>query len=707
MPAPIATSRFAGRGLKVRSLLRSYPDVIPAVTIWMSVLVALIVAFQIFTVRDEAQPAGTSQAFSVQEIRTESKAEAVAVIQSVASSMQCNIYKVQPSSTNSNSARTLYAFVGDVQLFDRNGGYHYPTFSQQLNRTIVRSSTDITTQDLRGRYVLELQSDAMAELLSRLEKGGVLAQESSLSGWGIAAFGLTQGHLLGPIAIVVVSLVLVIANATTRNRKVHAIKRLHGYSSARILVAEAWQLTRIFLFSAASAALLATIFLAAYNQLAQFSEFAGQVGVVWGFLYVTLLAVLVGAYVFLPRLNIPAVLAGERATRRNAVLAAMTQVAVMAILVATTSAALGRIDNLQDFSRVENHWREGQPLYALRLSVQSTHADDMADAPGLFEVFSQMEQSGSMLMAGYKGGAQSIPEIPPQAPEGDASLIVNNAFLAREAIRDDQGRVIEGLPEENNQFTLLVPASYGGDTEALLDDYVEYFHTFACVVGREDEDYSCDPEGHVARTMPGQDVFIFNGTYFLPAEMQERLTLHDPVVAVVSTRSGLVSPMEYLSYMSRDDVLVADPDGVDRALMSAGIRDIVQGIDNAADAVDASIDISRRELFIDTFSLAFGWLAIALAVSVGVAVYCDRRKRQLFVEYIHGYTFLKRHGSFIALAALLSSAGVAIAGTLGGSDVGVRELAAAGTALCLQVALAVIAVRYYERKFRGDMIKRY
>jgi len=367
---------------------------------------------------------------------------------------------------------------------------------------------------------------------------------------------------------------------------------------------------------------------------------------------------------------------------------------------------MNRVEAIKGSLAVSTYWSEGDALYALRLSGTGTHEDDVRDAPGLAAVIADLERADKVLLIGFKGDVGDDAGKPTD-PEGSDAMIVNNHYLERQVVHDAEGRRIAGLAGGKDAFTLLVPRSYDGDPQALLARYVAYFKDFACTVRRADHAFSCNPHGKIVVTERGQDLFTYSGTAFLPAEMQTQMFVHDPVIAVVPAVSGLISPMEYLSYSSRDDVLFSDPAALSDGLRAQGSGGSFQGIDNAADAVTTSVALAQRQLTMDAFGLVLGWAVLVLSSAVMIALYCDRRKRPMFVELIHGYSFARRHWRYLAGSAVLSVLGIGLAGLAGGSLTRGREVVVATAFLTAQMVISLVAIRIYETRFRADFIKRY
>lgn len=681
---------------------------IAAAAVWMAIAFTAIVAFQVVVTVDEVQPAGTRTAFDVVALDASSKGVAVETIDAAARGLHRNVYKVQPDPQGSMQGRVLFAFVGDPDAFEARGGDRYEDVSPTTMSTRVLSSSQITTEDLRGRYVSDASAEEIDRMVETLTEQGVEARRADVGAPALLAYSVSQANLTGPFVVILLALGLALSYSAARHRKVYAVRELHGYRRASDVGAELRSATVVFAAGTVVTVVVGLPTLAMYNGLHHLATLARVAAVALTVLYLVVVALVVVAVVSTPRGDVPDVLKGERATVREGVLAAVTQVVVLAVVIATTSAATARLDAVGGTLAELGRWTTGDPLYALRLSTTGTHQDDLTAAPGLAEAITALDERGEVLLVGFQGDLTDDTDgAAAAAPSGARSLLVNDAYLERETVLDTDGRRIRHLDGGPDRFTLLVPQSYPGDVDALLGEYVTYFRDFACTSGDPDPDASCSPVGTVVRTAAGQQLFAYNGTGFLPAQMQERMFVDDPVVAVLQVDSGLLSPMEYLSYASRDDVLFGDPSTLDRELRAHGVAGAFQGIDNAADAVTTSVALSQRQLRMDAVGLVLGWVVLVLSSVVMVTVYCDRRRRPMFVELIHGRSFVERHWRYAVAAGCLSLVGTGVAGVVGNALTHGRDVATAAISVAVQLVVALTAVTVFEARFRADFVKRY
>ena len=679
---------------------------IERLTIWASLILTIVVTFEMLITIDQELPAGTGTSFTVERVDTATKADAVRAIAQASRNLGINVFKIQPSFRDSMKSRVLVAFVGDQKSFQRNGGYDYPSFSTRDQSTKVVSFEEITTQDLRGSYATNADRSHMEQLAKALSRSRIVVDESRGLWMNATVYALGKGGLWAGVAIIAITLVVSTAYSLSRNRKIHAVKAMHGYTSGRILVGELVPLLATLAVGLMTIALVGLPFLWLVNGFHQ----------IWRLLRALLIAVTVlTAYlVFLAlalggagtfRDRIPAVLNGEGDELRDGIIAGFAQFMVVAVLFGTISGSLNRISAVQSTSRSLAQWSRISDQYVLRLSLNTTQEDELREAPPLMKVIEDLDSRGKAMLVGYnKFGSDYYDDS--YEPDGADSMIVSPNYLDKQPIAGLDGKPVRVVGKDIGAFTLLVPSSYKGDPRALLKKYAEHFKGMCQEdVAQKQKPNSCNPHGVLVRTRSGQDISLFSGTQFMPAEDQQKLSLKDPVVAVTSPSSRLISPMGYLSYTSMDSVLFSDPELLQSKLDHYGISGNFQGIDNAKDSVAYTLSLSRNEQRGDIIAISFGLAAAMMAILVCSAAYCARRRRLSFVQFIHGYGFFKRHGGFLVMqntGVLLVLMAVGIIGSMNK----VTDLVAGTLLFAVSSLIMAITVSVYESRFRADDIKR-
>ena len=679
---------------------------IQRLTIWASLILTMVVTFEMLITIDQELPAGTGTSFTVERVDTATKADAVRAIAQASRTLGINVFKIQPSFRDSMKSRVLVAFVGDQKSFQRNGGYDYPSFSTRDQSTKVVSYKEITTQDLRGSYATNADRSHMEQLAKALSRSRIVVDESRGLWMNATVYALGKGGLWAGVAIIAITLVVSTAYSLSRNRKIHAVKAMHGYTSGRILVGELVPLLATLAVGLMTIALVGLPFLWLVNGFHQIWRLlrALLIAVTVLTAYLVFLAlVLGGAGTFRDR--IPAVLNGEGDELRDGIIAGFAQFMVVAVLFGTISGSLNRISAVQSTSRSLAQWSRISDQYVLRLSLNTTQEDELREAPPLMKVIEDLDSRGKAMLVGYnKFGSDYYDDS--YEPDGADSMIVSPNYLDKQPIAGLDGKPVRVVGKDIGAFTLLVPSSYKGDPRALLKKYAEHFKGMCQEdVAWKQKPYSCNPHGVLVRTRSGQDISLFSGTQFMPAEDQQKLSLKDPVVAVTSPSSRLISPMGYLSYTSMDCVLFSDPELLQSKLDHYGISGYFQGIDNAKDSVVYTLSLSRNEQRGDIIAILFGLAAAMMAILVCSAAYCARRRRLSFVQFIHGYGFFKRHGGFLVMqntGVLLVLMAVGIIGSMNKvADLVAGALLFAGSSLIM-----AITVSAYESRFRADDIKR-
>jgi putative ABC transport system permease protein len=674
---------------------------------WVSMILAAVLSVQMFIALDQALPDGMVSSFEIDRIEAVDKTSAVEAISKVAKNNGASIEKIAPSQHDSLSGRDLFVFGLGEKDFSMQGK-DYPSFSRQM---LVRSypASAITTQDLRGSYAANIDSARMQKMMKELQDNGIFGRVEVYPFLNVLSFALGQQSLFAACAIDVLTLLVAFSYAMSSRRKTHALKTLHGYTSGHIVRDEIADCSLSFVIGIAVLAVCGLAFLGVYNHFHQLLRFLPLVCfmIVLLYLFCLFLVLVLGGAATL-RLRIPQVVNGEQMSLRDGLLSFVVQTVVLVLIFATGSGTMWRIDSIDRTIDSLSQWNRIPRAYALRLGINVTTQEQYKSAKSVLSVVRNMDREGKVLMSVYDAdpathGDVAKNDVSPFAPGGVRSLSVNPRYLQLQPVYASDGKRVTVGKTGSDDFTLLIPQSYQGDENALLGQYVRYFKSWCTEDGGSLP--SCSPHGSVVRTRTGQRISTFNGTLPLTAEDQQVLDLRDPVVAVVSVQSNLLIPDLYLDYISTDDLLFFDAQELDRLLKQYGIRQNFQGIDNAADSVNVALQSSRREQTGDVFGLALGVMSLIVSVLACAAVYCERRRRISFVELIHGYSFIRRHGSFllVALTCAVISMGVTFfaAGMSHVRDVVFAVFLFAGFALLLLSAL-----RVYEAKFRADDIKR-
>lgn len=669
--------------------------------ILLSVLVFFTVSQAAFSLLDESLPYGSQGTISITQIETASKTEAIAKISEIAQKNRVNLLKIQPKLDDSSSSWVLYAFVGDKEAYQRDYGSGYPNFSPGSGSVTVKSAVEITTEDLRGKYAVTGDSSTVQQVAADLNDARIVAQPDHVSSAIAWVLAIGRTHLAGVIAAAMVTLALVLAYWVSQQKKVYAIRKIHGYSGRSKMLYTLGQTGYDLILSFLMVFIGGNGYLYFHNSFAQFTRFWIFCSTAMGVLAVFVLAVTICSILLFGNVNVVKAIKGEKDVLKVGILAVIVEVLLITIVAVTVNSTVARSDAVRDALQASQAWDTGKPLYALRLSVTGTHTDDEKAAPLFNEVVHRMDSEGKMLLA-YQD--HSLNEDHPYAYGGPRSIIVNNNYLSRQKIFDINGKRVINLPQEKDAFFILVPENYPGSIEQLSRDYSKQLASM-CRFGMGDNVAPCKPHPTVITIKSGQRLPTYGQTADMPIEYQGQALVTDPVLTVVNAKSDLIAPLDYISYASSGALLFEDPEMLRSLLEQKGILENFQGIDNAADSVTRSIQISRNEIKMDVFSLILSTITFIIAIFILAMAYCDRNKKIIFVRKIHGFRFYARHRAYVYLTTAVCILSAVLAVVIYHPKPLINSFTASGLTL-VALILTMIVLHVYEKRMQADYIKR-
>ncbi|AZR01387.1 DUF1430 domain-containing protein [Trueperella pyogenes] len=672
--------------------------------ILLSVFIFFITAQTALTVLDGDMPYGTRSIFTISRVDTATKADAISAVSNIAKKNKVNIVKIQPKLEDAAFSRILYVFKGDEDAYEEIYGAGYPDFSPDTGSVEIRDASQLTTEDIRGKYAISGGNVSVDEIVSDLNAAHLVA-ESIYSALIIVDLGLLaigRTHLAGVIAIVLVTLVLLVSYGVSQQKKIYAVRKIHGHSKRSNLLYSLSQILRDFIVAVLVIFVGGSCYLYVRNGFAQFARFWLICSAWLVFLAAFITVVTVCAVILFGSVNVPRAIKGEKDVVKVGVLSAVVQVAVIVIVTAVLNSSIARIAALNDALKADAVWHEGEPLYKINLSLTGTREDDLAVAPLFADMVGALENDGKVLLVFQDSQFAGLPS--PYYFGAEKSLVVNNNYLGRQNIVDTTGKRLSQLPEEKDTFFLLIPENYPGDAEQLGNEYSEYL-SHSCRFDVEDKSLGCSPRVNIIRTKAGQTLPTYGKTKDMPVDDQRPALVEDPVVAVVSAKSELLGPMIYLSYSSTENLLFEDVNTLKARLIQKDILSHFQGIDNAADAVARSVQLTRQQISLDILSMILASIAFVVSTFILAMVYCDRNKKMIFVRKIHGFRYYARHRAYIYMCAALCALSAAAAVAIYHPNLLMDSMRAGiVAAIALGIALGVLTV--YEKRMQADYIKR-
>ncbi|MBF6467203.1 hypothetical protein IU427_18730 [Nocardia beijingensis] len=247
-------------------------QLVSRVVIAFGFTLAAIISVAHFGLREQAHTLRGTTEFVVDDFdKSLSKAAIWGSFSAVTSQNAVNIYKLNFGKDSHD--RIFFEFIGSTerrQLLATDG--HYTSFDPKL-RTTFRPDTDITTEDVRGRYAIDGAESTKRIALAELGRLGfnvsIWDQDSGPLLWD----SLGRSHLLTVFVVIALCCTLVVGYSAFSATKEYAVKQLHGYGRVRIIAEYLIELIVTCAAIAATVAMATIVYLWFYNKFARFGAF--------------------------------------------------------------------------------------------------------------------------------------------------------------------------------------------------------------------------------------------------------------------------------------------------------------------------------------------------------------------------------------------------------------------------------------------------
>ena len=633
-------------------------------------VICCAVTFLYQTALDNYLPVGQSTVIRIDALAPNvTKAEAADALIRIAEDARRNIYKVTPDPENPDKGRILFGFIGDpTASIERLADGGYPSFDPSRT-TDLRSWTRLEPQDMRGMYVSNFSPAEGRDLVIRLGSVGLEATLGPpLDGLAMASI-LFGPPRLGPAVLVALAGLLVsTAFYSAKRFRVIAVREAHGDPFAGALLRETGFCLRAFVIIYGSLLAVAVALLFLYNGLNQGGPVIATVLGLSLIGLVPAVTVLVALCLACRRWPLAETVKGRAPLKFLLSAAAVAQIVGLAVVFPSVSALAATIERIQHDSRLDDQWIEARDLVTTRFGGTNTPADFMAAAPLMGGIARAEDRAGRLIIAWPFQLASNDSLETARATD----LVVNAQYLDRQVVLDQTGDRIPG-PRSSDQLLLLIPESQKEQKEQLESRAVQWLELQRNVQKRT---------GAIPQIVPvlmqsGQQLFNYHSSSAVQGSAQL-----DPVVLVMPADSTALSDDFFVSAASSGGLLFSDRTHLESLARTSGIDKYLMSVDSVSELALEERAQRLSELRMKTGELALMVAVVVTLISVVSAAYCERDRRRLFLERIHGRSFVSRHLRF-----LIAAAGGALA-VLGGCIV----LRTAGSGAGLMANTGVIAV---------------
>jgi len=589
-------------------------------------------------------------------------------------------------------------------------------------------------ENLRGTYLIDSQDgqvvDRIKTELTSPKIGFELTDEPQTSAWKELANQEMNQFLIIVLVIVLMLIMLSFLYYILLNFKELAIRKMFGYTNKELIFKRLIiENIRIHGISLGLVAIGQGIALYFYNHWQKWLSFSGE-WMVWQLLF-TIGSILLGmiTYFMVYHIRIGEMLKNRKPLKLVQFLNYSSKFIFSLLLVVLFIQLLDHYLELKAQTANKEKW-ETTKHYAF-YEYQNSSTGDRAvweyetglKSQKLFELASQ---KGAMLVKPSNGivfkemienqqgehpsigGTQNEKEYDPD--EGNA-LQVNGNYLKNNPVYDLNGKRVEIQEEYGDYLIILVPQKYRAQENELLKRYKDWYQFKRYI----DEDMYLKRMGKKAKPHQKVEVkivYIRDGQrhflYHPELAKENQNYIKDSVLVLINSRN--MGGDSYLNYMTNRYFFpyVTKPENPVEELREdialAGLKETIVSTPSLYSVVDEYLVELERELTINLF-LGLVILIVEIVITVFLVLnYLERNKLIHAVKKLSGFSFFKRHLSFIGMVVLLWIL-LGVGGwVLNLSDVKTLTLLIAAC-LVVEGVLVYAVIKVAERKKTKDVLK--
>ncbi|WP_280263277.1 hypothetical protein [Nocardia abscessus] len=675
-------------------------QLVPRVVIAFGFTLAAIISVAYFGLREQAHTLRGTTEFVVDDFDSSlSKEDLYSSFSTVSAQNTVNIYKL--SFGEDSHRRIFFEFIGNPErklLTSDNG--QYTTFDPRL-QTIFLPATDITTQDIRGRYAIDGTESAKRRTIAELSGLGfniaIWDQDYGPLVWD----SLGRSHLLTVFVVVLLCCALVVGYSALSSTKDYAVKQLHGYGRTRIIAEGLVEVVATCIVIATAVAIATAVYLGFYNDFARFDAFLPTLLAPFGALL--LLLVLVKTSAIAIAISLPnsdgRYLKGAKSDVALLNFAYIAKFAVLATMLILVIGGVHAITRFTDMNRAADRWKATPDYLAVSHST-GVPTKDGAEKRRLDaqvrRLFASFEQQGKAILVASQDIRSSASGL---AGEKSIDLVVDNNFLRENCVLNLQNSCVRDLRTSDLEMTLLMPESMKGQEGDIVQRYLNLIVFQQHIQGTPVDRSDITPSVIYSRS--GQELFSYKAATALDGAF-----VRDPVVLVADASTRLLSDDFYSAKSSSAEALFIDKDYLGGELNRSGLDSLMQYYysikDQSLQDISDFETASRNQLV----GLGITMIAGTVTSSFLAALYCSRNRKRIYLEEIHGYSFLRRHSKTtfgLTLGCATTFFGIAIANSA--LFTGVYGLLAVGMVV-MDILITAGFIAVYETRSHASWLKR-
>ncbi|MCD7708737.1 MAG: DUF1430 domain-containing protein [Clostridiales bacterium] len=288
---------------------------------------------------------------------------------------------------------------------------------------------------------------------------------------------------------------------------------------------------------------------------------------------------------------------------------------------------------------------------------------------------------------------------------------VNPNYLEKYEILDEDGNRVS-VREDEKDWILLVPEKYQGSEDEIISYYEDSLQEDREYVINNYGDEYAPPENQKFRIIwieDGQRIFGFNSS----AGTNDNGWIADAAIHVMTETNSSPLDRDCVRGNADGDPLKIRLDGDSRQtyeslsglLDELGLSDNLKAIVSVSERMSEKLAETRRNLMLSLSIAVAGILILLFFVIQNTAINFDRNKKKYIVKKIHGISFARIYGRYLAVSIVICLVAAAAFSVLaGGEDMAYFIGIGIGLA-AVQTLASIICIAKSERRHISDVLK--
>lgn len=363
----------------------------------------------------------------------------------------------------------------------------------------------------------------------------------------------------------------------------------------------------------------------------------------------------------------------------------------------------GQVERMNVAASSAALWQDQTEIYSTKL-FDADEAVFQESLPAWKRLAHEVSSSGQLLLSSPE---RRCPLSSGQSP----CLFVSNSYLEQADVLNRDGERIAPLDLAASDVGVIIPESLSAERSRIENAVRDWSGFQREMVAQECSTAnlpSCaaldrDTQVKSVSSAANQTLPVFHGKSITALE---GTTMSDPILVVVPDGGVVPSGDFHAAVASQGNELFMLPrEELEGRITDLGLGPLVTALDKPGHTAEQQVAEAKLRLTESVMVLLAGLVASVVLTWVLVGIYCERRRRPLFVLHLHGARFGRRYAGYFATFLTTATTAVLASSAVSAGSLGPPFVAGATTILTLAL-LSIPALRINDQRFRADFIKR-